>query len=54
VNLNQVKNALNLLYTKKWVKNLNKPDYSSPIVEHKFARERFLKVFKTTLENYKI
>ena len=39
------------LYIKKWVKNLNKPNYPAPIVEHKFARERFLKVYKTTLEN---
>ncbi len=38
-----------LIYTKKWVRNLNKSDYPAPIVEHKFARERFLKVFKTTL-----
>ena len=43
-----------LIYTKKWVKNLNNPDYPTPIIEHKFARERFLKLFKTTLENYKI
>jgi len=43
-----------LIYTKKWVKNLNKSDYPTPIVEHKFARERFLKTYKTTLENYKI
>ena len=41
----------NLLYTQKWVKNLNKPDYPTPIIEHKFARERFLKTYKTTLEN---
>lgn len=44
----------NLIYTKKWVKNLNESDYPAPIVEHKFARERFLKIYKTTLENYKI
>lgn len=40
-----------LLYTQKWVKNLNTSDYPAPIVEHKFARERFLKVYKTTLED---
>jgi deoxyribodipyrimidine photo-lyase len=42
----------NLIYTQKWVKNLNKADYPAPIIEHKFARERFLKIYKTTLENH--
>jgi deoxyribodipyrimidine photo-lyase len=42
-----------LIYTKKWVKNLNKSDYLNPIVEHKLARERFLKVFKTSLMDNK-
>lgn len=41
----------NLIYTKKWVKNLKTPDYPTPIVEHKFARERFLKIVKTSLNN---
>ena len=40
-----------LIFTKKWVKNLDKSDYPTPIVEHKFARERFLEVFKSTLDN---
>lgn len=44
----------NLLYTRKWVKNLNDLDYPAPIIEHKFARERVLKVYKTTLDNSKI
>lgn len=39
----------NLIYTQKWVKNLNKSDYPSPIIEHKFARERFLRVYKDSL-----
>ncbi len=39
----------NLIYTKKWVKNLNKLDYPAQIVEHKFARDRFLKAYKTIL-----
>ncbi len=39
-----------LTYIKKWVKNLNSFDYPAPIVEHKFARERVLKVYKTALE----
>lgn len=41
----------NLIYTKKWVKNLITPNYPTPIVEHKFARERFLKIVKTSLNN---
>lgn len=41
----------NLIYTKKWVKNLNQSDYPAPIVEHQFARERCLKVYKKSLEN---
>lgn len=39
----------NLLYTQKWVENLNESDYPAPIVEHKFARMRFLTVFKACL-----
>jgi deoxyribodipyrimidine photo-lyase len=41
-----------LIYTKKWVKNLNSSSYPAPIVEHRFARERVLKVYKDALENY--
>lgn len=37
-------------YTKKWVHNVNQKDYPTPVVDHKFARERFLQVFKTALE----
>ncbi|CAL2078149.1 Deoxyribodipyrimidine photolyase [Tenacibaculum sp. 190524A02b] len=36
----------NLLYTKKWVKNLEELSYPLPIVEHKYARERALQTFK--------
>jgi len=42
-----------LIYIKKWVKNFNEPDYPPPVVKHEYARERFLKVFRSTLENYK-
>jgi len=42
-----------LIYTRKWVKNLGEPDYPAPVVEHGYARERFLKLFKNTLENYR-
>lgn len=40
-----------LIYTKKWVKNLYQSDYPAPIVEHTFARERCLKVYKEGLAN---
>jgi deoxyribodipyrimidine photo-lyase len=36
-------------YIKKWVKDLDTLDYPAPIVDHKFARERVLRVFKTAL-----
>ncbi len=36
-------------YIKKWVPELNEMSYSSPIVDHKFARERCLRVYKQTL-----
>lgn len=36
----------NLVYIKKWVTDLEKFNYPEPIVEHKFARERCLRVFK--------
>lgn len=42
-----------LIYINKWVKNLNEPDYPAPVVEHVYARERFLELFKSTLENYR-
>jgi deoxyribodipyrimidine photo-lyase len=39
-----------LLYIKKWIPELNTFDYPKPIVEHSFARERVLKVYKEALE----
>lgn len=33
-------------YTKKWVPEFGSPKYASPIVEHKEAREKCLKVYK--------
>ncbi len=44
----------NLIYTQKWVKNLNEIDYPAPIVEHKFARDRALKVYKAALDHFKM
>lgn len=33
-------------YIKKWVKEFDTKDYPQPIVEHKFARERALEIYK--------
>jgi deoxyribodipyrimidine photo-lyase len=38
-----------LLYINTWVKNINQLDYPKPIVDHKMARERVLKAYKTAL-----
>ena len=39
-----------LKYIKKWIPELNSFDYPKPIVEHTFARERVLKVYKEALK----
>ncbi|MEX2589419.1 MAG: deoxyribodipyrimidine photo-lyase [Chitinophagales bacterium] len=36
-------------YIKKWVPEIRKGDYVSPIVEHKMARDRALKTYKSVL-----
>jgi deoxyribodipyrimidine photo-lyase len=38
-----------LKYIQKWVPNFQEQDYPQPIVDHKFARERCLSVYKTAL-----
>ena len=38
------------LYIKKWVPEYKDPTYVKPIVEHKMARERCLRVFKEALD----
>jgi deoxyribodipyrimidine photo-lyase len=38
-----------LEYIKKWVPEFGTEKYPKPIVEHKFARERVLKVYKEAL-----
>ncbi|MDY6801646.1 MAG: FAD-binding domain-containing protein, partial [Bacteroidota bacterium] len=38
-----------LKYIKKWISELESNDYPEPIVEHKFARERALKIYKQAL-----
>jgi deoxyribodipyrimidine photo-lyase len=37
-------------YVKKWVPEVNSPDYPKPIVEHKMARERCLETYKAGLD----
>lgn len=36
-------------YIARWVPEFNDPDYGPPIVEHKFARERCLKTYRSAL-----
>ena len=36
-------------YTRKWVKDLDEKSYPQPIVDHRFARERCLNVYKAAL-----
>ncbi len=38
-------------YIKKWVPELNTMNYPTPMVDHKFARERCLKAYKEALNN---
>ncbi|SER07871.1 cryptochrome/photolyase family protein [Pedobacter rhizosphaerae] len=38
-------------YIKKWIPEFGTKKYAQPIVEHKFARERVLKVYKEALSN---
>lgn len=40
----------NLDYIKKWIPELNTQNYSKPIVEHSFARERALKTYSKALK----
>ena len=39
----------NLVYTKKWINDLGKQTYPSEIVDHRFARERCLSIYKDAL-----
>ncbi|HNP94527.1 MAG TPA: deoxyribodipyrimidine photo-lyase [Cyclobacteriaceae bacterium] len=38
-------------YIKRWVPEVDTPDYPKPIVDHAFARERVLSVYKVALES---
>ena len=42
----------NLEYIKKWVPEHQELTYPTPIVEHKFARQRCLKTYKEALNNF--
>jgi len=42
----------NQAYIKKWVPEYQELTYPQPIVDHKFARERCLRVYKNALDNY--
>ena len=41
-----------LIYTRKWVKNLNEFSYPQPMVDHKGARERALSAYKEGINSY--
>ncbi len=43
-----------LEYTKKWVPEFQEFNYPQPIVEHRFARERVLKVYQESLQAAKL
>ncbi len=38
-------------YIKKWIPEFGTKSYPKPIVEHKKAREKVLKVYKEALDN---
>jgi deoxyribodipyrimidine photo-lyase len=38
-----------LIYTRRWVKNLGQANYPAPMVDHKLARERALKAYKAAV-----
>ena len=42
----------NFLYIKKWIPEFDTEKYPEPIVEHKFARNRALEVYKIGIEKY--
>jgi deoxyribodipyrimidine photo-lyase len=41
-------------YIKKWIPKFDPEKYIEPIVEHKFARERALRVYKEGIESFKV
>ena len=47
----QIRFDPNKEYIKKWVENFNKPSYPKPMIEHDFARERAISVYKSGLKS---
>jgi deoxyribodipyrimidine photo-lyase len=46
----QIKFDRNQEYIRKWVKNLEKPDYPRPIIDHDFARKRAIEVYRAGIK----
>jgi deoxyribodipyrimidine photo-lyase len=42
------------IYIKKWLPDFYKPGYPEPVVEHRFARDRAVRVYKKALAGYGI
>jgi deoxyribodipyrimidine photo-lyase len=40
-------------YIKRWITGFDIDNYLTPIVDHKFARERALRVYKLGIESFK-
>jgi len=38
-------------YIKKWIPEFNTPEYPPPMIDHKYARERALSIYKSSLKN---
>ncbi len=41
-----------LVYVKRWIPEYGTPDYASPMIEHKVARNRALDAYRKGMENY--
>jgi deoxyribodipyrimidine photo-lyase len=48
----QRKFDLNLEYVRRWVPEYGTPSYPRPIIEHRFARTRAIKVYRNGIGNY--
>jgi deoxyribodipyrimidine photo-lyase len=42
-----------LIYTRRWVPELNSSTYPKPMIDHKMARTRAIDTFKNTLQNFR-
>lgn len=45
----QLKFDRNKEYIRKWVENIDKPDYPQPMIDHDFARKRVIEAYKSGL-----